>query len=148
MFSPFPAGNFKPQEMYHSSNKHSHLAFQASRKLRETNSFCLHFFSSNTKNETSEDMADGLDELDDRLIIDPHNVEASFAFQDAKRKLRMMLSEADMSIPSTSIGKSRIFILHSLIREVLIQSCSAGAKKFTNYLCILSSTIHWCYPKY
>ena len=56
-------------------------------------------------------MADGLDELDDRLIIDPHNVEASFAFQDAKRKLRMMLSEADMSIPSTSIGKSRIFIL-------------------------------------
>lgn len=50
-------------------------------------------------------MVDGLEELvDDRLIIDPHNVEASFAFQDAKRKLRMMLSEADMSIPSTSIG--------------------------------------------
>merc|ERR1719510_1571673 len=61
-------------------------------------------FNSNAKNETSEDMVDGLEELvDDRLIIDPHNVEASFAFQDAKRKLRMMLSEADMSIPSTSI---------------------------------------------
>ena len=37
---------------------------------------------------------------------------------------------------------------HSLIRGVLIQSCSAGAKKFTNYVCILSSTIQWCYPKY
>ena len=35
---------------------------------------------------------------------------------------------------------------HSLIRAVLIQSCSAGAKKF-HQLCILSSTIQWCYPK-
>ena len=37
---------------------------------------------------------------------------------------------------------------HSLIREVLIQSCSARAKNFTNYVGILSSTIQWCYPKY
>ena len=79
------------------------------------------FFSSNAKNETSEDMADGLDELvDDRLIIDPHNVEASFAFQDAKRKLRMMLSEADMSIPSTSIGKSPNF--HTMYYLIMYQS--------------------------
>ena len=77
------------------------------------------FSSSNAKNETSEDMVDGLEELvDDRLIIDPHNVEASFAFQDAKRKLRMMLSEADMSIPSTSIGKSRIFILYYFLLPI------------------------------
>ena len=27
-----------------------------------------------------------------------------------------------------------IHTLHSLIREVLIQSCSAGAKNFTNYV--------------
>ena len=53
------------------------------------------------------DMVDGFvdaDIADDRLVIDPHNVEASFAFHDAKRKLRMMLSEADMSLPPTSIG--------------------------------------------
>ena len=54
-------------------------------------------------------MADGLEDLDDRLIIDPHNVESSFAFHDAKRKLRMMLSEADMALPATSIGKNLQF---------------------------------------
>ena len=49
------------------------------------------------------------DMADDRLVIDPHNVEASFAFHDAKRKLRMMLSEADMSLPPTSIGMNTFF---------------------------------------
>ena len=41
-------------------------------------------------------------------------------------------------------------LTHSLIREVLIQSCSTGAQKnFTNYVfSILSSTIQWSYPKY
>ncbi len=38
-----------------------------------------------------------VDEPDERLVIDPHNVEASYAFEDAKRKLRLMLSEADVS---------------------------------------------------
>ena len=38
-------------------------------------------------------------------------------------------------------------IHHSLIRGILIQSCSAGAKN-NHQLCILSSTIQWCYPKY
>ncbi|XP_066994190.2 GTPase-activating protein and VPS9 domain-containing protein 1 isoform X2 [Anabrus simplex] len=33
---------------------------------------------------------------DERLNIDPSNVEASYAFVDAKRKLRMVLSTADM----------------------------------------------------
>ena len=37
-------------------------------------------------------------------------------------------------------------LAHSLIRGVLIQSCSAGAKSF-HQLCILSCTIQWCYPK-
>ena len=32
------------------------------------------------------------------------------------------------------------FTLHSLIRGVLIQSCSAGAKKFTNYV--------FCHPQF
>ena len=36
---------------------------------------------------------------------------------------------------------------HSLIRGVLIQSWPAGAKKI-HQLCILSSTIQWCYPKF
>ena len=44
-----------------------------------------------------------MDDFDDRLVIDPHNLEASFAFQDAKRKLRMMLSEADLSLLTTSL---------------------------------------------
>ncbi|XP_052119444.1 receptor-mediated endocytosis protein 6 homolog isoform X1 [Frankliniella occidentalis] len=33
---------------------------------------------------------------DERLFIDPNNVEASYAFKDAKRKLRMVLSTADL----------------------------------------------------
>ena len=66
-------------------------------------------FNSNNQRpgEAAADMVDGFvdaDIADDRLVIDPHNVEASFAFHDAKRKLRMMLSEADMSLPPTSIG--------------------------------------------
>ena len=34
----------------------------------------------------------------------------------------------------------QIFGIHSLIREVLIQSCSAGAKNFTNYV--------FCHPQF
>ncbi|KAK3920325.1 Receptor-mediated endocytosis protein 6-like protein [Frankliniella fusca] len=33
---------------------------------------------------------------DERLFIDPNNVEASYAFKDAKRKLRLVLSTADL----------------------------------------------------
>ncbi|CAL7948132.1 unnamed protein product [Xylocopa violacea] len=33
---------------------------------------------------------------DERLLIDPNNVELSYAFADAKRKLRMVLSTADL----------------------------------------------------
>ena len=37
-------------------------------------------------------------EEDERLFIDPANIEASYAFMDAKRKLRLVLSIADFSI--------------------------------------------------
>jgi len=54
----------------------------------------------------ASDLVDGpepeMDDFDDRLVIDPHNLEVPFAFQDAKRKLRMMLSEADLSLLSTT----------------------------------------------
>lgn len=53
----------------------------------------------------SNDLVDGED-IDDRLVVDPHNIEASYAFQDAKRKLRMMLSEADLSLLTTSLPSS------------------------------------------
>lgn len=33
---------------------------------------------------------------DERLLIDPNNIEISYAFSDAKRKLRMVLSTADL----------------------------------------------------
>lgn len=33
---------------------------------------------------------------DERLVIDPNRVEASYAFADAKKKLRLVLSTADM----------------------------------------------------
>ncbi|KAJ8683166.1 hypothetical protein QAD02_018958 [Eretmocerus hayati] len=43
---------------------------------------------------------------DERLFIDPNNVELSFAFTDAKRKLRMVLSTADLQyVPWTSISE-------------------------------------------
>nr|CAD7264924.1 unnamed protein product [Timema shepardi] len=46
---------------------------------------------------------------DERLNIDPANVEASYAFVDAKRKLRMVLSTADLQhVPwVNSIGRIR-----------------------------------------
>ena len=63
--------------------------------------------AANNVNGEALDLVDGLqasaeNDFDDRLIIDPHNLEASFAFQDAKRKLRMMLSEADLSLLLTT----------------------------------------------
>lgn len=39
----------------------------------------------------ARDMSD-----DERLVIDPSRVEASYAFADAKKKLRLVLSTADM----------------------------------------------------
>ncbi|OXU23185.1 hypothetical protein TSAR_004014 [Trichomalopsis sarcophagae] len=43
---------------------------------------------------------------DERLFIDPNNVELSFAFADAKRKLRMVLSTADLQhVPWTNISE-------------------------------------------
>jgi hypothetical protein len=65
-----------------------------------------------TASSTANDMVDGaqapreLEDLDDRLVMDPHNVEASYAFQDAKRKLRMMLSEAELSLLTTTLPSS------------------------------------------
>lgn len=54
---------------------------------------------------------DGINETrdisdDERLVIDPNHIEASYAFADAKKKLRLVLSTADMQqvpdgIPST-----------------------------------------------
>lgn len=37
-------------------------------------------------------------EEDERLFIDPNNIESSYAFTDAKRKLRLVLSIADFSM--------------------------------------------------
>jgi len=46
---------------------------------------------------------------DERLSIDPNNVELSYAFADAKRKLRMVLSTADLQhIPWNT---SEVFII-------------------------------------
>ncbi|XP_015600361.1 GTPase-activating protein and VPS9 domain-containing protein 1 isoform X3 [Cephus cinctus] len=43
---------------------------------------------------------------DERLLIDPNNVELSFAFADAKRKLRMVLSTADLQhIPCSTASE-------------------------------------------
>lgn len=43
---------------------------------------------------------------DERLLIDPNNVELSYAFADAKRKLRMVLSTADLQhIPWSSTSE-------------------------------------------
>lgn len=61
------------------------------------------------------DGASGND-FDDRLIIDQHNIEVSYAFQDAKRKLRLMLSEADMSLLTTTLPSTSAAIV--LAREL------------------------------
>ncbi|XP_014203892.1 GTPase-activating protein and VPS9 domain-containing protein 1 isoform X2 [Copidosoma floridanum] len=43
---------------------------------------------------------------DERLFIDPNNVELSFAFTDAKRKLRMVLSTADLQhVPWSNVSE-------------------------------------------
>ncbi len=53
-----------------------------------------------------------IEEMDERLVIDPRNIEGSYAFQDAKRKLRLMLSEADLSslgnlVSTTEVKKTK-----------------------------------------
>ena len=54
---------------------------------------------------------------DERLFIDPNNVEMSFAFVDAKRKLRMVLSTADLQHdPWTNVSEVvRFFIIFTTI---------------------------------
>ncbi|XP_011497747.1 PREDICTED: GTPase-activating protein and VPS9 domain-containing protein 1 isoform X3 [Ceratosolen solmsi marchali] len=48
---------------------------------------------------------------DERLFIDPNNVELSFAFADAKRKLRMVLSTADLQhVPWTNVSERHSWI--------------------------------------
>lgn len=55
---------------------------------------------------------------DERLSIDPNNVELSYAFADAKRKLRMVLSTADLQhIPWNT---SEVFINLSLEIQSLV----------------------------
>jgi hypothetical protein len=51
----------------------------------------------NGRGGRAEDAEDAEDAVDERLLIDRMNVEGSYAFQDAKRKLRLMLSEADLT---------------------------------------------------
>lgn len=47
-------------------------------------------------------------EVDERLYVDPTNIEASYAFTDAKRKLRLVLSIADFSTsPQPTAGDRR-----------------------------------------
>nr|XP_034194503.1 GTPase-activating protein and VPS9 domain-containing protein 1 [Osmia lignaria]XP_034194504.1 GTPase-activating protein and VPS9 domain-containing protein 1 [Osmia lignaria] len=46
---------------------------------------------------------------DERLLIDPNNIELSYAFADAKRKLRMVLSTADLQHTPWSATSERNF---------------------------------------
>ncbi|XP_017887031.1 GTPase-activating protein and VPS9 domain-containing protein 1 isoform X1 [Ceratina calcarata] len=48
---------------------------------------------------------------DERLFIDPNNVELSYAFSDAKRKLRMVLSTADLQHVPWSATSERSYWL-------------------------------------
>jgi len=47
---------------------------------------------------------------DERLSIDPNNVELSYAFIDAKRKLRMVLSTADFQYIPWNASEVSIYI--------------------------------------
>ncbi|KAK0172061.1 hypothetical protein PV328_005429 [Microctonus aethiopoides] len=44
---------------------------------------------------------------DERLLIDPNNIELSYAFSDAKRKLRMVLSTADLQHIPWNVSSER-----------------------------------------
>ena len=75
-------------------------------------------------------------------------------FSLKNNSLSRLLFKENAKIPQISLGslnrtpfKTYFFIIlnqhnigHSLIRGVLIQSCSAGAKKFTNYV--------FCHPQF
>ena len=81
-------------------------------ELSNSNEVILSAPFASASSSTGNDLVDGaqapreLEDLDDRLVMDPHNVEASYGFQDAKRKLRMMLSEADLSLLTTTLPSS------------------------------------------
>lgn len=51
---------------------------------------------------------------DERLVIDPSRVEVSYAFADAKKKLRLVLSTADMQQVPDGIPSMVIFLLINL----------------------------------
>ena len=59
-----------------------------------------------------------------------------------KRKKEKELRESYDPVRKTTRGQkySKFCMLHSLIRGLLIQSCSAGAKNFTNYV--------FCHPQF
>lgn len=48
---------------------------------------------------------------DERLLIDPNNIELSYAFADAKRKLRMVLSTADLQHIPWSATSEVIYLI-------------------------------------
>jgi hypothetical protein len=67
---------------------------------------------------------------DERLRMDPANVEASYAFVDAKRKLRMVLSTADLQhVPWATDAAAHMVrdCLHcSVVCEILLHRKALG----------------------
>jgi hypothetical protein len=60
---------------------------------------------------------------DERLNMDPANIEASYAFMDAKRKLRMVLSTADLQhVPWAMDAAARVVRKSSVV--MLATFCS------------------------
>lgn len=71
---------------------------------------------------------------DERLSMDPANIEASYAFNDAKRKLRMVLSTADLQhVPWATDAATHIVRDHPLLL-CFIENCASCRRAVGNML--------------
>jgi hypothetical protein len=71
---------------------------------------------------------------DERLSMDPANIEASYAFIDAKRKLRMVLSTADLQhVPWTTDAAPHIVRDYPSLL-CCIQHCASCGRALSNVL--------------
>lgn len=97
-------------------------------------------------NLTEEQSADEEDGVDERQHIDPLNVESSYAFADAKRKLRLVLSTADvqsLNVMNTATATSSnteheliVFLKLQLAEAINLQDRSLVAQLHETLRCV------------
>jgi hypothetical protein len=83
---------------------------------------------------------------DERLSMDPANIEASYAFMDAKRKLRMVLSTADLQHVPWATDAATHIVRDSPSLLCFIED-SASCRRAVGNMLMLNMFISYLYKK-